>query len=174
MKSINHDLQQPLSSIKLFTRRMRKNLNRVDTNNEIKAIDMCLASADEILDNVAQLEWVKDQLPRPVLGAVPLDNVLSPLIKIYQQRAKEKGLVLNYVRTSLCALSESSYIERAVRNLLENAIEYTDCGKILVGVRNRSSKKEVEIQILDTGPGIADQHWGRICLLYTSPSPRDS
>lgn len=166
LRSITHDLLQPLSSIKLFARGLRKSSVEMENRPEILSIEMCLASADEILDNVAQLVWVKDQLPKPDLIPVSIDDVLSPLIRIYQPRATEKGLILKYVSSGLFALSEPSYIERAVRNLLENAIEHTQKGKILVGTRNRRSTNEVEIQVLDTGCGIEQKYWGKIFNEY--------
>lgn len=164
LRSITHDLSQPLSSIRLFNRALSKSPIEKEEKSVIASIELCLDSANEILDNVAKLVWVKDQLPEPNIVRVSIDSVLSPLVLIYQPRALEKGLILNYVKTSLYVLSDESYLERAIRNLLENAIENTERGEILVGARNRSSK--VEIQVLDTGCGIEEKFWKKIFKKY--------
>jgi signal transduction histidine kinase len=43
-------------------------------------------------------------------------------------------------------------LERALRNLIENALRYTKKGGILVGVRQRGER--VRIDVVDTGIGI--------------------
>jgi CheY-like chemotaxis protein/anti-sigma regulatory factor (Ser/Thr protein kinase) len=45
-------------------------------------------------------------------------------------------------------------VERIVRNLVSNAIRYTHAGKILVGCRRRA-EGQLELQVFDTGVGIA-------------------
>lgn len=51
-----------------------------------------------------------------------------------------------------CWLSDPILLERIVRNLLANAIRYTDAGRVLLGCRRRGTR--LGIEVLDTGPGI--------------------
>lgn len=155
LQSITHDLRQPLTSLGLFSRALRRRYPETSDYPEVSSIEYCLSSANQVLENVTQLAWVTDKIPSPQLQAVSLDRVLSPLVSSYQPQALEKGIELRYVKTSLWVHSEANYIERAIRNLLDNAIEQTQQGGVLVGVRRRTSISRAEIQVVDTGPGIS-------------------
>jgi CheY-like chemotaxis protein/anti-sigma regulatory factor (Ser/Thr protein kinase) len=51
-------------------------------------------------------------------------------------------------------------VERVLRNLVSNAIRYTQDGTVLVGCRRRGER--VLLQVWDTGPGISEQEQTRI------------
>ncbi|MEM7748340.1 MAG: ATP-binding protein, partial [Pseudomonadota bacterium] len=48
--------------------------------------------------------------------------------------------------------SDPKLLHRLLQNLVSNAIKYTNAGRILLGVRHRVGL--IEIQVIDTGPGI--------------------
>lgn len=164
LKSITHDLRQPLASIGLFSRHLLKKNTTEQT--ELKAIRACLNSANDILDSVAHLAWVNNKLPRPTLQTLAIDTVLAPIIAEAEPVAREKGLQLRYHPSQRHCVAEAHYLQRMVRNLLQNAIQNTQQGGILVGVRNRASQGEVEVQVLDTGAGVARQDWQKIFQQY--------
>jgi CheY-like chemotaxis protein/anti-sigma regulatory factor (Ser/Thr protein kinase) len=66
--------------------------------------------------------------------------------------AREKGLELRIVPTRAWVSSDRRLLRRVLQNLVSNAIKYTTTGKVLVGVRRRGRK--LNIQVVDTGPGI--------------------
>merc|ERR1739843_53001 len=51
-------------------------------------------------------------------------------------------------------------VERILRNLVSNAIRYTEDGGVLVSCRKRG--EQLCLQVWDTGIGIADKEQGRI------------
>ncbi len=164
LKSITHDLRQPIASIGLFVRHLSKNVPARTT--EFKAIRSCLNSATDILDSVTHLAWINDKLPQPELVPVALDTVLSSIVAEAKPIIEEKGLVLRYVPSSQYCLSEAQYLQRMIRNLLQNAIQNTQQGDILLGVRNRTSTQQVEVQVIDTGSGIKRSDWEKIFIEY--------
>ena len=56
------------------------------------------------------------------------------------------------VPTDLVVRSDKRMLEEMIRNLLSNAIRYTDRGKILLGCRRAGDK--IRIEVWDTGIGI--------------------
>src|ERR1700754_3745133 len=61
------------------------------------------------------------------------------------------------MKTSLLVQSDPSLFARLIRNLLSNAVRYTDAGGVVLGCRRTGS--EVRIEVWDTGKGIpADRH----------------
>ena len=61
-------------------------------------------------------------------------------------------LELKVVDSSVQIHSDPSLLETVVRNLVDNAIKYTERGTVLVGCRHR--KNRLRIEVWDTGPGI--------------------
>jgi len=72
-------------------------------------------------------------------------DVLRPL--------RDKGLQWRVVPSGLVVHSDKRMLEQMIRNLLANAVRYTDQGRILLGCR-RSGEK-IRIEVWDTGIGIA-------------------
>jgi len=70
--------------------------------------------------------------------------------------AEEKGLRLR-LRTprKIRVLSDPVLLKRMVRNLLSNAVRYTERGGVLLSVRQREGTARIEVR--DTGVGIADK-----------------
>ncbi len=58
--------------------------------------------------------------------------------------------------TWLAVCSDRRLLRRGLQNLLANAIRYTARGGVLLGLRRRGG--EVELQLIDSGPGIALEH----------------
>jgi signal transduction histidine kinase len=58
------------------------------------------------------------------------------------------------------ALGHRDLLERAVRNLVDNAVKYTDQGWVRVAVKNEGA--ELVVEVADSGPGIPREDLGRI------------
>ena len=87
-------------------------------------------------------------------AAVDLDGLLSDLVADYRPQAEFKGLAMRLVPTRLKVFADPTLLERALRNLIENAVRYTPAGSILLGVRRRQDR--VRLDVVDTGVGIAE------------------
>ena len=66
----------------------------------------------------------------------------------------ERGLQLCIVRSELIIRSDRNMLAQMIRNLLSNAIRYTDRGRILLGCRRAGDN--IRIEVWDSGVGITD------------------
>ena len=90
----------------------------------------------------------------PSLCTFPIKDVFDFAIADFCEPAKEKGLILRIVQSGVFVRSDQRMLEEMLRNLLSNAIRYTDRGKILVGCRRADDK--VRIEVWDSGAGIME------------------
>ncbi|MCY6381581.1 ATP-binding protein [Hoeflea prorocentri] len=155
LRSVTHDLRQPINALQLFL----DELSRLGIEQIRKIVDAstsCVRSANTIIESVAQLAWINNGTPTPRLAPFPLMPLLEQVGDEIRPMAEEKGLDLRIVKTSATALADQAFMERILRNLAHNGLQYCETGKILVGVRRRANGL-LEICVGDTGPGIAEE-----------------
>ncbi|MDO9502188.1 hybrid sensor histidine kinase/response regulator, partial [Falsiroseomonas sp.] len=81
---------------------------------------------------------------------VPLGPLLKALRREFTPLAERKGLRLTVLDSRLAVRSDAAMLGRILRNFLSNAIKYTECGGVLLGVRRRG--ESVRIDVIDNGP----------------------
>jgi CheY-like chemotaxis protein/anti-sigma regulatory factor (Ser/Thr protein kinase) len=160
LAAASHDLRQPVQSLVLMTGVLA---SRLLDHPAAALVNSLQASVDALCRMLKALLDVSklDAGTVPVnMQTVQLSKIFLDLEAEYQLRAAEQGLTLRTVSSSLTLRADPALLERIIRNLLENALRYTDQGRILLGCRRRSGK--VLIQVHDTGVGIPAEHLGRI------------
>ena len=148
-----HDLRQPLQVIQSAHELLKCGLR---TNSELR----CLRSGQNAIDRLKeQLEQILTALRirecsrRLVLTPVRVQEVLRRACSENEHAALSKGIGIRMVSSDALILSESLLLGAALRNLVSNAVKYTQPGgRILVGCRH--SKSGVRIDVYDTGIGI--------------------
>jgi CheY-like chemotaxis protein len=98
---------------------------------------------------------------QPRLRHFALETVFGRLRAVHTTMAQDKGLRLKIEETALIIFSDSSLIGRALSNLLTNAIRYTEHGEVCVRA-TFVTDSQVEIQVSDTGVGIAAAYHERV------------
>ena len=161
LRSVTHDLRQPINALGLFLLDLRRRMSGGQDTQVFEALQSCIMAANAIIDSVAQLAWIKDQLPRADITTIPLNPLLVRVAAETGALARQKSLTLFAIPTRIAVRADAAFLERAIRNLVHNAIQYTDHGRIVLGVRRRPGHL-AEIQVLDTGRGIPPEEQRKI------------
>jgi len=109
-----------------------------------------LAMMDDLLD-VARADSLREERFSEVLLDAVLDHALAELLP--QARARDIDFDVDYVDEELWVSGDVGSLQRAVSNLLGNAIKYSPEGA-QVRVRLRRAGEEAELEIEDDGIGI--------------------
>jgi signal transduction histidine kinase len=122
-------------------------------------------SAGELSDLVnGLLELARAESPqlRPTLGPVMLDTVLADIRESLAPLAREGAveLVTDPVPGDAVASTDRTLLVRILRNLVGNALKFTEEGSVRVSARRVGAT--VEISVVDTGVGIAPEHQRRV------------
>ncbi|MCY0967444.1 hybrid sensor histidine kinase/response regulator [Parathalassolituus penaei] len=163
LAAAGHDLVQPLNSATLFSASIISKLERrreqapelVDAVLPVAChLDQSLHAAESLLGELLEISKLDADIIRARYQVLPLGQILESLLAEFRPLIERKGLVLRTVPTSLTVRTDPVLLRRILQNLLANALRYTSHGRILVGGRRRGT--HVEVQVLDSGPGIPD------------------
>jgi signal transduction histidine kinase len=151
----NHDLRQPLLGVGMFADLLKSAATEKEREEYSGKLDIALEEVDGLLVGIQQLAAVNESTHRPAMETVVLDELLSPVVEEYRRRASYKHVSIRYVPTRLSIYTHVPYFQRIVRNVLSNAVRYTDPGgRILVGCRRAGG---LCLSIVDTGHGMTEE-----------------
>ncbi len=89
----------------------------------------------------------------------PVDSLLERICRDHMAEAAEKNIRLIYCPSSLNVFTDPILLERILRNIISNAVRYTEQGRVLVGSRRG---RRLRIEIWDSGPGIPQDEQDRV------------
>ena len=100
----------------------------------------------------------------PEQQSLALDRVVADVCAEYERSAAQKGLRLIHDLSPIRLQGDAVAIGRIVRNLLDNAIKYTDEGEVSVTARldDQASSPVALISVTDSGKGIPRAEQTRI------------
>lgn len=156
----SHDLRQPLHAMGLFIDLLAAEPLASRPHAYVERMRSATDAVVSLLQALLELSCIDAQ-------AVPIERRQFALQSLFDELAAEaepallaKGLRLRVGQTSAVVDSDPLQLGRIVRNLLSNAVRYSDCGVIRLEVRAHAL--EVEIRVADQGPGIPEHARGRI------------
>ena len=160
LAAASHDLRQPVHALSLFVgalgQRPLDAESRVLVGQVQGAVDAMGTMFNALLD-VSQLDAGMVPVRQQALALLPL---LQRIATDEGALADRKGLRLRLNAPALAVHSDGVLLERVLRNLVANAVNYTDRGGVLISARRRGD--EVVVRIIDTGIGIAPDRQGEV------------
>ena len=152
-----HELRTPLAALRVQAQvalRMRDEDERdAALQRLVQGIDRSTRVAEQLLElaRVESLQADSDAVP---LGATQLRQVVWEAIESTRRLAARRGVQVRCEVGDITVQSHHTLLSIALRNLLDNAIRYTDAGsevQLLCQLRDGV----LRLLVLDQGPGIA-------------------
>lgn len=153
-----HDFRTPLA-------RAATRLDRLRTGDEANAAALAAQARDDIraltraMNEAMALRdgeaWAFEQ--------VRLDQIVGAAAELYQPIADERGIMIEVDASPASALGVRSLLQRAVTNLVDNAVKYSpDGGRIRLTAESVGSGARVTVA--DQGPGFDPEGLHQRCL----------
>jgi signal transduction histidine kinase len=161
-----HDLRQPLQVIQSAHERLGIGLRNKAEQDLLKigqlAIDRLNGQLDQLLEALRLYEHSKEAK----LSPVALEPLFRQACYENEKSASQKGIAIRVCPTGASVMSNALLLNGILRNLVSNAIKYTEPeGRVLIGCRR--SGQNVRIDVCDTGIGIADEQLLRTFEAFT-------
>lgn len=159
--NISHELRTPLTAIKGFVETLEE---EIDEKNR-HYVDIIRKHTDRLINIVKDLLTLSELEEKGTtleLEEVHLGNMMERVFKIFDPQMREKKLMRELkVEDALPFIKADSFkLEQAFVNLIDNAVKYTEQGKITLSLKQRDNQVMIEVE--DTGIGIPDEHIPRI------------
>ena len=149
---MGHDLRQPLQAAGMFAEALTQRLQGTPHAPVVERLVQSLDSTHGLLStlmDVTRLDLDQVQV-KPAI--IPLEPFMQTLFLQLEPRAQRKNLRYKLHTIDQPVISDPLLLERLIRNLLINALTYTQQGGVLLGCRHRPN--QIGIQVVDTGTGI--------------------
>ena len=159
--SASHDLRQPVQSLALLLTLLERQVEGVTKAvSTTRMMRSALGGLTALLTAILDISRLDAGVIEPKLEAVDLGRLLEALVTEYQPKAAAQGLELRLASRPALVQTDAALCERAIRNLIDNAVRYTRRGGVLVGVRGRGSS--VRVDVVDTGAGVPKEKYREI------------
>ena len=172
LAAASHDLIQPLNAARLFASALGEEVgSKRGLSRLVKDLDGSIASADRLIRALLDISKLDGGGIEPKIDLIALDDVFDELVREFAMQAEAKGLRLRRVHTSAWIKTDRALLTSILRNLLSNAIRYTERGGALIGVRRVGG--EALICVYDSGRGIAEDDVDQIFEEFQRASSKD-
>jgi signal transduction histidine kinase len=159
LASMSHDLKTPLHVISGYAQLMLEGDGGKPSDIHHKHLSAMVRSSDRLLEfierilNFSKIESGEEPLELELVQVAKItEEAVEPLISL----ANRKNLALQVsVETNATICADLGKLKQVLSNLIENAIKYTDEGKINVRVYEQDGGILWSVQ--DTGPGIPNR-----------------
>lgn len=153
LAAASHDLRQPLQSMFLFASSLHRHVVDGKGVEALTRIERNLDILKGLLDSLLDLSRLDVNVIEPNITTFHLRPMLDDIVAAYGRVAASKGIELEYGAVTDCMVrSDTTLLGRMIRNLVENALRYTERGSIVLSARVTGDTVRIDVE--DTGIGI--------------------
>ena len=158
--NVSHDLRTPLTATQGYLEILVQKNERLDVAEREKYLGIALKHSNRLkvlISDLFELAKLEDYREGLDLETVSLSDVIGDVHQGCLPQATSKDITLEFhgTDTTVWVEGDLGMIDRAVSNLLVNAIQYTpDGGKIIVSMEPDAAAERVKLCVEDNGPGI--------------------
>jgi two-component system phosphate regulon sensor histidine kinase PhoR len=159
--NLSHELRTPLTAIKGFAETIEDEASE-SARRYVGIIKRHTDRLISIVEDLLRLSELEDPAMSLELTEVDLTDLLSDVLRVFDQRLKQKGLGLEFNPSDERPVirGDRFKLEQVFMNLISNAVKYTDQGGIRISLEQQDGNAIVQIQ--DTGIGIPAEHLPRV------------
>ncbi len=152
LAAASHDLRQPIHAQGLFLEVLSRTKLSADQYDVLANARATWQASAEMLDTLLDFSRIEAGVVEPQAQVFALQPLLNKIENELAPQADAKGIVYRSRETHAAVRSDPALVALILRNLVSNAIRYTERGGVLVACRARG--EQVVLEVWDTGIGI--------------------
>jgi signal transduction histidine kinase len=151
LASASHDLRQPVHALGMFVGALRDRPLDETSGRLVRQIQNSVGALDGLFAAILDISRLDAGIIESRPQIVAIEPLLERICRDEMPEVERKGIELRLVPCSLSVATDPVLLERVVRNLVSNAVRYTDAGRVVVGCRRGA---RLSVEVWDTGRGI--------------------
>jgi signal transduction histidine kinase len=162
--AVSHDLRTPITALRLLTDAIDDGLVDADDRRDYAArIGTHVRALGALIDDLFELTRLESGELTWTMEQVRLDDLLNQAVEAMRPAADAEAVTMTAQLAPALAAARGNpdKLQRVLFNLIQNAIHHTPPDGS-VTVRAESIGDAIEIEVADTGSGIADEHRQRV------------
>jgi signal transduction histidine kinase len=160
LAAASHDLRQPVHALTLFVAALRPRVTDAEAARMLDHVDSSVQAMGGLFNGLLDISRLDAGVVEVNAQTFAIQPLLERICRDYAGDAAAKRVELRLKPSRAAVFSDPLLIERVVRNIVANAIAYTDAGRVVVGCRKRG--RSLVVQIWDTGRGIPEGEQAQI------------
>jgi len=163
LANVSHELKTPIFAIKGYTETLLNgalednNVNR----NFIDKIDSQASRLENLFSDLIDISRIESNQLVLELKEFPLNRLLNWVEQTYSLAISNKGINFSIPDcNNIIVYGDEKYLQSVFSNLIENAINYSNSGSIILAAK--VDNDNINISITDNGLGIDKEHFDRI------------
>ncbi|MFE0846170.1 ATP-binding protein [Streptomyces rochei] len=160
LAAVSHDLRTPLAGIKAAVTSLRSDdvaWSEEDQAELLEGIEEGADRLDHLVGNLLDMSRLQTGTVTPLIREIDVDEVVPMALG----GVPEGSVELDVPETLPMVAVDAGLLERAMANLIENAVKYSPAGRTVL-VAASALADRVEVRVVDRGPGVPDDAKERI------------
>lgn len=172
--NVSHDLRTPLSIMQGYVETLQIKKDQLSPEEQLKYLNIVQESIEKLSRLVSQLfeySQLEAEQIEPLKEPFLISELAHDLHYKFQVLAQKKGITLKIEMEEKTPLvfADISLVERAIQNLMDNALKFTPVGGE-VTLEINTLQDNIEVLIKDNGPGISEKEQSYIFERYRKAS----
>jgi len=168
LASASHDLGQPLQAARLSFDQVLRSPDPDQRARAARRVGWAFDTTEQLLRQMLDHLRLESGAITPRIEAVAVGPLIARLGELNEPAARLAGVDLHIMPSRLTVQADPAMIERALGNLIVNAIRHSRARRVLVGARPRGGR--VRLWVIDDGVGIAPADAARLFEDYAQGS----
>lgn len=160
LANMSHEIRTPLNAIVGFSNILAdEDLSQEERNQYAAIINGSNNSLLRLVNDILDVSMIESDQLSFVRSECNVSELIEGLAETYSLKIKENPgveLIKNSPAEKVYIKTDGTRLQQVMTNLLDNAVKYTEKGKIEFGFTVR--EKELKFFVKDTGIGIKDSH----------------
>jgi len=155
LEDVSHELRTPISYVKGYSEALKAGLAKTSQEQEryLALIHREAKRMERLVGDLLDLSRLDAEDFRLEMCPLPLAQLVEDCLEKYRPSLQQKGLLLNTeLDPDIIVNADEGRIEQVIQNIVDNAINYTERGRITVLLSKH--EKGCILSIKDTGIGI--------------------
>jgi CheY-like chemotaxis protein/signal transduction histidine kinase len=161
LANMSHELRTPLNSLLILSKDLSENKKKNLFQDQVESADIIYKSGHDLLLLINEvLDLSKIEAGKMSVNAerIVLKDFCNRLMQDFKLHADQKNIQLSCKLGNDCPetiYTDSQRLHQILKNLVSNAIKFTEKGTVSVGIRKHSDESVI-FSVTDTGIGVSE------------------